>query len=114
MKSGVLRMLKILDVKTKSITEAKKEFSKIIKDTHETGEPTFIFNHNKPEAVILSNEVYEKLVKEYNELENKLFYSQLNERVAAGPGKLIPAKDVIESNPEHNPFTAFSDEDLFD
>ncbi len=45
--------MKMLDVKTKSITEAKKEFPKIIKDTSKTGEPTFIFNHNKPEAVIL-------------------------------------------------------------
>lgn len=107
-------MLKTLDVKTKSITEAKKEFSKIIKDTLETGEPTFIFNHNKPEAVILSNDVYEKLVKKYNELENKFFYSQLNERVAAGPGELIPAKEVIESNQERNPFATLSDEELFD
>lgn len=107
-------MLKMLDVKTKSITEAKKDFSKIIKDTNKTGEPTFIFNHNKPEAVILSNAVYEKLVKDYNELENKLFYSQLNDRVTAGPVELISATEVIESNQEHNPFAALSDKDLFD
>lgn len=30
-------MLKILDVNTKSVTEAKKEFSKIIKDINQTG-----------------------------------------------------------------------------
>ena len=107
-------MLKMLDVKTKSITEAKKDFSKIIKDTSKTGEPTFIFNHNKPEAVILSNAVYEKLVKDYNELENKLFYSQLNDRVTTGPGELISATEMIESNQEHNPFAALSDKDLFD
>ena len=107
-------MFKMLDVKTKSITEAKKDFSKIIKDTSKTAEPTFIFNHNKPEAVILSNTVYEKLVKDYNEMENKLFYNQLNDRVTAGPGKLISATEVIESNQEHNPFAALSDKDLFD
>lgn len=38
-------MLKMLDVKIKSITEAKKDFSKIIKETIKTGELTFIFNH---------------------------------------------------------------------
>lgn len=107
-------MMKTIDVKTKSITEAKKEFSQIIKEAQITGDPTFIFNHNKPEAVIISNAVYEKLVKTNKELEDKLFYSQLNERVAEGPGKLIPARDVIESNSEHNPFTAMSDEELFD
>ena len=107
-------MLKMLDVKTKSITEAKKDFSKIIKDISKTGETTFIFKHNKPEAVILSNAVYEKLVKDYNELENKLFYSYLNDRVTAGSGELISATEVIESNQEHNPFAALADKDLFD
>lgn len=58
--------------------------------------------------------MYEKLVKDYNELENKLFYSQLNNRVTAGTEELIPATEVIESNQEHNPFAAFSDKDLFD
>ena len=72
-------MLKILDVNTKSVTEAKKEFSKIIKDINQTGEPTFIFNHNKPEAVILSNTTYEELVKRNRVLEGKLFYSQLTQ-----------------------------------
>ena len=48
-------MLKMLDVKTKSITEAKKDFSKIIKDISKTGEPTFIFNHNKSELILDCN-----------------------------------------------------------
>lgn len=107
-------MLKTLDVKTKSITEAKKEFSKIVKETNESGEPTFIFNHNKPEAVILSNDVYEKLVKNYRELENKLFYSQLQERVYKGPGNLISAEKVLETEQELNAFASLSDEELFD
>ena len=107
-------MLKVMDVNTKSITEAKKDFSKIIKDTTETGEPTFILNHNKPEAVILSNEVYEKLVKGYNELEEKVFYGHLNERVSQGPQELIPSEDVVKSNQEHNPFSDLSDDELFD
>ena len=109
----VFLMLKAFDVKTKSITEAKRDLSKIIKDTQETGEPTFIFNINEPEAIILSNTMYEELVKSYNELEDKLFYSQLNERVAEGAGKLIPARDVIKSNSEHNLFVDMSDEELF-
>ena len=109
----VFLMLKAFDVKTKSITEAKRDLSKIIKDTQETGEPTFIFNINEPEAVVLSNTMYEELVKSYNELEDKLFYSQLNERVAERAGKLIPARDVIKSNSEHNLFVDMSDEELF-
>ena len=97
-------MLKILDVNTKSVTEAKKEFSKIIKD----------INHNKPEAVIFSNTTYEELVKRNRVLEEKLFYSQLNNRVKDGPGELIPSEKVIESNQENNPCSALSNKDLFD
>ena len=107
-------MLKILDVNTKSVTEAKKEFSKIIKDINQTGEPTFIFNHNKPEAVILSNTTYEELVKRNRVLEEKLFYSQLNNRVKDGPGELIPSEKVIESSQENNFFSTLSDKDLFE
>jgi len=47
-------------------------------------------------------------------LEEKLFYSQLNNRVKEGPGELIPSEKVIESNQENNPFSALSDKDLFD
>lgn len=106
-------MLKTLDVKTQSITEAKKNLSKIIKESKETGEPTFIFNHNKPEAVILNNEVYEDLIAKYEELENQLFYNYLQNRVSEGPKELIPSKNVIDPDNESNPFISMSDEDLF-
>lgn len=106
--------MKTLDVKTKSVTEVKREFSKIVTEANVTGEPTFVFNHNKPEAVILSHDAYENLVKKIEELEKRLFYAQLNARVNEGPGKLIPADEVIESDGKTNPFDALKDEDLFD
>lgn len=99
---------------TKSIGEAKDELFKIIKDTKETGEPTFVVENDKPEVVILSNEVYEKLVNDLNELEIIVFHSQLNERISKDPGKLIPADKVIKSDTKYNPFFALSDEKLFD
>ncbi|MFC3418654.1 type II toxin-antitoxin system Phd/YefM family antitoxin [Salinicoccus hispanicus] len=107
-------MLKTFDLKTKSVTEAKKDFSKIIKDTQDTGEPVFIFNHNKPEAVIISNEVYETLIRKYEEMEDQLFYNQLQKRVDAGPGKLVPSKEVLDTSNEPNPFQSMPDKDLFD
>ncbi|SFC44371.1 prevent-host-death family protein [Alkalibacterium subtropicum] len=106
--------MKTLDVKTRSVTEVKREFSKIVSEANETGEPTFVFNYNKPEAVIISVNVYEDLVKKNEELENRLFYAQLNARVNEGPGKLIPASEVLESEKDRNPFDAMTDEDLFD
>ena len=47
-------------------------------------------------------------------LEEKLFCSQLNNRVKEGPGELIPSEKVIETTQENNPFSALSDKDLFD
>lgn len=109
-----VQKMKTLDVKTRSVTEVKREFSKIVSEANETGEPTFVFNHNKPEAVIISVNVYEDLVKKNEELENRLFYAQLNARVNEGPGKLIPAREVLESEKNRNPFGAMTDEVLFD
>lgn len=107
-------MLKTFDLDIKSITEAKKDFSKIIKDTQDTGEPVFIFNHNRPEAVILSNDAYETLVRKYEEMEDQLFYSQLQNRIDEGPGELVPSSEVIEETSSRNPFDSMSDKDLFD
>jgi prevent-host-death family protein len=111
---GVMGMLKTFDLDIKSITEAKKDFSKVIKDTQDTGEPVFIFNHNRPQAVILSNEAYETLVRKYEEMEEQLFYSQLQNRVDEGPVELVPSSEVIEESSSRNPFDSMSDKDLFD
>lgn len=66
-------MSKTADVKVQSISGAKRNFSKIIKDVVGTGQPTFVFNRNKPEAVILSNDVYEELLRRCRELEDELY-----------------------------------------
>lgn len=80
----------------------------------QSGEPTSIINSNKSENVIPSTPTYEELKKINRELEEKLFYCQLNYRVKEGPGELIPSEKVIKSSQVHNPFTSLSDKDLFD
>lgn len=107
-------MLQSFNIRTTSITDAKRDFSKIIRETEESGEPTFILNHNKPEAVLISHEAYELFVQQYNEMENKLFFAGLNERVEKGPSSLVAAKNVISKDFADNPFTHLADEDLFD
>jgi len=107
-------MFKISDANIKSITETKKEFSKIAKHASETGEPTFVLNHNKPEVVILSNDVYEKLVERYEELEEKQFYQKMADRVEKGPEELLTADEAFGESPKDNPFSDLSDEEMFD
>ena len=107
-------MLYSLNVRTTSITEAKRDFSKIIRETEETGEPTFIFNHNKPEAVLISHEAYEYFVNKYKEMEEKLFFSGLENRIEKGPGRLVAAEDVVDMDLSRNAFAHLTAEDLFD
>lgn len=107
-------MLKMSDIKVKSISDAKKEFSRIVKEAEETGEPTFILNHNRPEAVILSNKAYEELVERNRQLEEQLLYSELNKRVEEGPGELRRADQVIHEDNHSNRYANMSDEELFD
>ncbi|AQQ54682.1 type II toxin-antitoxin system Phd/YefM family antitoxin [Planococcus lenghuensis] len=66
-------MLKTADVKVQSISGAKRDFSKIIKEVVGSGQPTFVFNRNEPAAVILSNDMYESLVRRCRELEDELY-----------------------------------------
>ena len=107
-------MYKILNVKTKSITEAKQSFSNLIKEANSTGEPIYILNHNKPAAVILDSNVNETIVKERQALEEELLYYKINSRVTEGPGTLIPASEVIKADQADDPFTNISNEELFD
>lgn len=107
-------MLKSIDVNVKSISDSKKNFSKIVKEVNETKEPVFVFNHNKPEAVICSYEEYNKLVQQYRVMEEQLFYSKLNNRVEDGPGEMIPAGKVVSKEMHDNPFADLTDEELFD
>ena len=47
-------------------------------------------------------------------LVEKLFYYQVNSRVAKIPGRLIPSNEVIKGDQSHNPFANISNEELFD
>lgn len=106
-------MSTLLGENIKSITETKRELSKIITDTKVTGKPTYIFNHNKPQAVILSTEQYENLVNKTEELSEQNFYLQVNNRVQNGTNRLISSDEVI-NDAEINPFDGLTDEELFD
>ncbi|SJN16443.1 hypothetical protein FM115_00045 [Marinilactibacillus psychrotolerans 42ea] len=47
-------------------------------------------------------------------MEEKIFYSNLSNRIDEGPIELIPAAKVIEKEDTENPFAHLSDEELFD
>jgi len=97
-----------------SISDVTSNISDYIREANETNEPIYVLNHSKPEAVIISHSVYEELVSRNEDLENHLYYTQVESRIIKGSGKLIPSSKVIESNKKTNPFSHLPDEDLFD
>lgn len=107
-------MFKRSDTNIKSITETKNEFSKIVKRVSETDEPIFVLNHNKPEVVILSNEVYKKLIEKYEELEENKFYQKMTDRIEKGPDELLTADEAFGVFLKDNPFRKLTDKELFD
>lgn len=74
-------MSKKNDLDAISITEMKQNLSKMIKKANETGEPVFILSQDKTEAVLLSNESYEKLINEFNRLEEQVLEYEVSKRI---------------------------------
>ena len=55
--------------KTVSVTELKRNYASIIKETNES--PSAILNHNRPESYLLSAKLYENLLARLQDLEDK-------------------------------------------
>lgn len=54
---------------TVSVTELKRNYASIIKETDES--PIAILNHNRPESYLLSAKFYETLLAKIEDLEDK-------------------------------------------
>ena len=54
---------------TVSVTELKRNYASIIKETDES--PIAIINHNRPESYLLSAKFYETLLAKIEDLEDK-------------------------------------------
>lgn len=70
------------NLNTKSLAKTKRNLSKIVAEAKKTGEPTFILHENKPEAVLLSIEAYEILVKQFEDSEGKNFETEAAKKIA--------------------------------
>lgn len=51
---------------------------------------TFILSHNKPEAVLLSNEAYENLISEYNKHEQQVLEYEVSKRIEKHDSQSTP------------------------
>jgi antitoxin StbD len=54
--------------KTVSVTELKRNFAGVLREAG--NDPVAVLNHNRPEAYLLSAEVYERLIERLEDLED--------------------------------------------
>lgn len=71
--------MKALDVPVTNMTELKKSSAKIISEAAQTKNGVYIFNCNTPQAVTMTANDYNKLIKKINKLEDKLLDLEVEE-----------------------------------
>lgn len=74
-------MIETMNVETVSVTSLKNSPRKVIEKAKETRNGVYVLNHNNPEAVVLGVEDYENLVKQLNELDEKLYDLEVEKRL---------------------------------
>lgn len=119
--------LPFFDMITKSVSEIKRDYSKVIKEIEKENEPAFVLNHNKPEAVLMSYEYYktvlvdtrtmiETVMKEIELLEDEALYAKAASRLSNDNKIWMTSEQVLGTKEENedNPYIGMSDEELFD
>jgi len=114
------------DMITKSVSEIKRDYSKVIKEIEKENEPAFVLNHNTPESVLMSYEYYktvlvdtrtmiETVMKEIELLEDEALYAKAADRLGNDNKIWLTSEQVLGTKEENedNPYLGMSDEELF-
>jgi prevent-host-death family protein len=103
----------------------KRDYSRIIKQVQKDNEPTFVMNHNTPEAVLMSYSYYRNLVVDMHAkiadltaqlelLQDEALYAKAESRLQKEPLVWLAAEEVIGYDAKNdNPYNTMSDEELF-
>jgi len=118
----------VFDMKMISVSDIKRDYSKVIKEVGQDEEPAFIMNHNTPEAVLMSYSYYKAFMVEMRQmideissdierLEDAQLYAEAairlkkDNKIRVGSDEVFAGKAAEE---EDNPYSRMSDEELFD
>ena len=69
---AITHKLPVMDMKIKSVSDIKRDYSKIAKEISKENEPVFVMNHNTPETVIMSYKFYKEVFVETRDRINEL------------------------------------------
>jgi len=114
------------NMKMISVSEIKRDYSKVIKEVAQEKEPAFVMNHNTPEAVLMSYRYYKAFMVEMRQkiadisadierLEDAELYAEAASRLTKDNLVWISFDKAFENKAEEdNPYSRMSDEELFD
>ena len=115
----------VFNMKMISVSEIKRDYSKVIKEVDKEREPAFVMNHNTPEAVLMSYHYYEAFMVEMRQkieditadierLEDAELYAEAASRLKKDNLVWVTSDKVFENKAEEdNPYSRMSDEELF-
>ncbi len=86
--------MKILDTPTTNISELKKSPSKAFAKAKEEQTGVYVFNRDVPAGVVLSVEDYEQIVRENEDLQEKLYDVEIERRLKEKNPELIDGSKV--------------------
>lgn len=113
------------DMKMLSVSEIKRDYSKVIKEVEQENEPAFIMNHNTPESVLMSYSYYKSFLVEMRQkiedissdierLEDAALYAEAESRLKKENLLWVASDKVFEDKAvDDNPYSRMSDEELF-
>lgn len=118
--------LPIMDMTMKSVSDIKRNYSKIVKEVMNNNEPAFVMNHNVPESVLMSYAYYREIIVETRNQINAVFeeiariederLAQVTlERLQGGSDRKLTMAEVFGGEAdETNLYATMNDEELFD
>lgn len=87
--------MRVLDTPITSISELKKSPATIIDKATDSNTGVYILNHNRPVAVVMAVDDYEKLVNDNDELLERLYDEEVANRLENQTGKTYSEAEVM-------------------
>lgn len=115
------------DMIIKSVSDVKRNYSKVIKEIEKEDKPALVMNHHTPEAVIMSYQNYKNVIedvrlkidaalKKIDQIEDEELLTTVESRLKNINNIWLTSEEVFGSKiaSQENPYSKMTDEELFD
>lgn len=115
-----------MDMIIKSVSDVKRNYSKIIKEIKIENRPAVIMNNNTPETIIMSYQYYSNIIvdirtkldavlKNIDQIEDDELCAKAESRLKGTNNIWLTSDEIVGSKTAaENPYDKMSDDELFD